>query len=291
MKTAFVSSLLAAASFATLPAAAATLDGGPSYSVLHRITTLDASSSSSPITSWTQRGFLEVSSFNTSFTNLLSASETKSLHDQAWEGKASELLYQLALVPSGAEISEDAGLYTSVRLCHLQQGHRDLPSIDDELLITLRSDSIVSLGYRIKDISLDHTNCPLPSDRKMSLVREERRKQRQRQLSRRRNSRSPTTTPPQQPPVEELKFNTAVKSIQPQKAAKLTLRTAQPTNEDGSVKVAPPEKSFVQKYWMYAIPVVILLIMPDGGDDREGGAEGHASSEHRGTGQGAKRLN
>ncbi|KAJ9478384.1 ER membrane protein complex subunit 10 [Pseudozyma hubeiensis] len=290
MKTAFVSSLLAAASLAILPAAAATLDGAPSYSVLHRITTLDASSSSSPITSWTQRGTLEVSSFNTSFTNLLSASETKSLHDQAWQEKAGDLLYQLALVSSGAEMNEDTGLYTSVRLCHLQQTHRELPSIDDELLITLRSDSIVSLGYRIKDISLDHTNCPLPSDRKMSLVREERRKQRQRQLSRRRNSRSPATSP-QQPTAEELKFNTAIKSVHSQKAAKLTLRTAQPTNEDGTVKVPPPEKSFVQKYWMYAIPVAILLIMPDGGDERDGGAEGHASSEHRGTGQGAKRLN
>ncbi|TKY86709.1 hypothetical protein EX895_004349 [Sporisorium graminicola] len=281
MKSRTLLSLLAISS---LPLATAT-----TYSVLHRV----SSFSTSP--EWTVRGTIDLlDNATTSYTDVLASEEVKLLHEQAASPQGGELFYQVALSPAADEGKvEEQGLWTSVRLCHLRQSHPDLPTIDDELSLTLRKQQVVGLHYRVLDIALDSSSCPTPSAHKYNQYKEEQRKQRQRQLSRR--SRSPKSTPPPAPSsdAEHLRFATTlhVTSSAPPTAGKPTLKQAAPTNEDGTIQVPPPEKTFVQKYWYYAIPVVLLLIMPDGQDEKAGGAEGHASSEHRGTGMGAKRLN
>ncbi|CDR88668.1 uncharacterized protein SPSC_05272 [Sporisorium scitamineum] len=252
------------------------------YNVLHRV----SSFTSSP--EWTVRGVLDLDHNTTVYTDVLPSEEVKALHERALAPKAGDLFYQIALSSEGKPQEQE--LWTSIRLCHLRQTHPDLPTIDDELTLTHRNQRVTGLQYRILDISLDAHSCPLPSTSKWNKVQEQKRKQRQRQLSRRSRSSSKSTTTPSNPPSPEAKFfSTKIHSTSPQIAAKPTLKQAAPTNQDGSIQVPPPEKTFVQKYWYYAIPVVLLLIMPDG--QEEAGAEGHASSEHRGTGMGAKRLN
>lgn len=262
--------------------------GGTTYDVLHRITTVGdtSSTSSSSTTAWTRRATLSVSSTNHTLTNVLSNDEVKMLYSQAWDSASLDLLYQIGLRPHG---DDQTALYTSVRLCHLRQSHRELRSIDDELLLSSRGADVVGLGYRVKDITLGSDHCPILSNVKLDKVKEERRKQRQRQLSRRRKSAS-SPSAASATIEQEFKLNTVVRSVTRQTPRKLMLKQAAPTNADGTVSVPPPEKTFVQKYWMYAIPLVLLLIMPDGHDDRDTGAEAHPSSEHPGSGKGAKRL-
>ncbi|EST07531.1 hypothetical protein PSEUBRA_002611 [Kalmanozyma brasiliensis GHG001] len=250
----------------TNPVAAST------YTLLHRIT---------PSTDWTPRATLELTNLTGTLQTTLDDAQIRSLHDQAWTANAGERYYQIALHEDGREVG-----YTSVKLCLLRQSHAELPSMDDEVVLTTRGMQVTGLGYRVRDIILGSDGCPVASDAKMALVREQRRKERQRQLSRRRSS-----TPPPPPPTNPtLALNTKLSVVKSAAVGKIALREAAKTNEDGTIHVPPPEKTFVQKYWYYAIPLVILLIMPDGGDERAQGAEGHASSEHRGTGMGAKQL-
>lgn len=260
--------LVAGLALATHPAAA-------SYTLLHRISTF----SSNP--EWSVRGTLDLSSNTTFLTNALSESDTKALHDSAWQPDAGDRYYQIALRDGEDEVG-----FTSVRLCLLRQSHAELPTLDDELTVTTRNNKVTGLSYRVLDITLGDDGCPIASAQKMSIVLEARRKERQRQLSRRRSS-----IPPPPPASPALEFNTKLVRKHTRPAPRVTTKQAAPTNEDGTIQVPPPEKTFVQKYWYYAIPLVILLIMPDGGDERAQGAEGHASSEHRGTGMGAKKLN
>ncbi|SJX61641.1 uncharacterized protein SRS1_12625 [Sporisorium reilianum f. sp. reilianum] len=274
-----LSVLSAAVALSTLPLATAST----TYNVLHRV----ASFSSSP--DWTVRGTLELDNATSVYSNTLAAAEVAALHARAALPEASGLFYQLALTPTSSQGAvEEDGMWTSVRLCHLRQSHADLPTIDDELTLTLRNDHVLALHYRIRDITLDSHSCPLPTKHKWNQVQDEQRKARQRQLARRRGSKPAPAPPAQQAGVQ---FSTLVHIAAAHKAAKVVLKQAAPTNEDGTIQVPPPEKTFVQKYWFYAIPIALLLIMPDGQDERAGGAEAHASSEHRGTGMGAKRLN
>ena len=51
------------------------------------------------------------------------------------------------------------------------------------------------------------------------------------------------------------------------------IRDVQQENKEKGVK--PPEnKSFLQKYWMYLLPIAILLLMGKGGEGQEGGGGG-----------------
>lgn len=267
MKLAPLSFLLASAlALSTHPVAAST------YTLLHRIT---------PSTSWVPRATLDLTNATSSLQNELSSSQIESLHSAAWSADSAEQLYQVALQQDGVEVG-----YTSVKLCLLRQSHAELPTIDDEVVLTTRGTQVTGLAYRVRDIALGPDGCPIASDAKMAVVREQRRKERQRQLSRRRSS----SPPPPPPSTPSLTLNTRLSVVNSAAVSKIALREAAKTNEDGTIHVPPPEKTFVQKYWFYAIPLVILLIMPDGGDERAQGAEGHASSEHRGQGMGAKQL-
>lgn len=269
-------------------ALAATLAEATTYNLLHRISSFDSSPE------WTLRGTFELPtttapavSSNITATSVvidgkLSNAEVMQLKEAAYQPDAGELWYQVAIAPS---TSTEPLLSTSVRLCHLRQSHPDLPSLDDELALTTRNTAITGLSYRILDITLSASSCPLTTTAKMQAIKEEAKRQRQRQLSRRRGS-APPPPPPTTPPFN---FKTQVVLKEVAKAPVPGLKQALPTNEDGTVVQPVPEKSFLQKYWFYLIPIAILLIMPAGDEDK-GGAEGHASSEHVGTGQGAKRL-
>ena len=251
----------------------------PTYTLLHRITSF----TSTP--DWSPRATLNLDANTTTLTNLLTGAQVESLQQQARSEDAKDLFYQVALQPEGGKEQ----LWTSVKLCHLRQSHQGLTDIDDELTLTVRSGDVVGLGYRIRDITLDASSCPVTTSTKLNKIAAEKRRQRQRQLSRRRSGK-PASPPAPTPPAEAV-FSTTIRQLTGTKASKLQLKQAAPTNEDGTIVQPPPEKSFLQKYWMYLIPVVLLLIMPDGSDDgKDQGAEGHASSEHRGTGMGAKRL-
>ncbi|SPO23029.1 uncharacterized protein UTRI_01707 [Ustilago trichophora] len=272
------------------------LAAAQTYNLLHRVATFESTPA------WEVRGTFElpltIVGNNVSshlVTSTLNSAQVAALQSKAQAEDASGLWYQLAISPTSSSIGEEVQLQTSVRLCHLRQSHPELPTLDDEVSLTTRSSStsdgtlITGLSYRILDITLDSSSCPLPSNHKISLVRAEAKKQRQRELARRSNRGQ--KPPPPSKTSTELKLNTKLNVKPATTLAKVTLKQALPTNEDGTVQTPPPEKSFLQKYWMYLIPVVILLIMPPGDDERKDGAEGHASSEHPGTGMGAKKLN
>lgn len=285
-------SLLAAAALALpwLSTAHAT-----TYTLLHRISSFEHTPE------WSVRGRFELPSPlpavvanatvepAVAVTSALSDDDVVELRRRAAAEDAVDLWYQLALSPA----SDTAGevLETSVRLCHLRQSSALLPTLDDELLLTLRphnpNPAITSFAYRVRDITLDATHCPSASPQKLARVQADQKKQRQRQLARRSRS-TLKTAPVEQPKMPALHTKVSLKHTQT--LARKTLKQALPTNEDGTVQTPPPEKSFLQKYWMYMIPIAILLLMPPGDDDRAKGAEAHASSEHAGTGMGAKHI-
>ncbi|KDN46453.1 hypothetical protein K437DRAFT_107342 [Tilletiaria anomala UBC 951] len=49
-----------------------------------------------------------------------------------------------------------------------------------------------------------------------------------------------------------------------------------PVREDGTAEVPPVETSFLRKYWMFVLPIVILLILPS--EAVAGGSAEHDSS-------------
>ena len=127
----------------------------------------------------------------------------------------------------------------------------------------------------MRDITLAHNGCPLPKSIK------------KRNLVRRRSAK------PQPPSPHPTRFDTHLLSTQPQHPPAPPLKQPLPTMQDGSIAQPPPEKSFIQKYWIYLIPVAILLLMPPAEDEKKdpaAGAEAHPSSSQPGNGQGARRI-
>lgn len=266
------------------------LASATTYNLLHRISTFDSSPE------WSLRGTLELPSAPTAggsnasagyaVEGKLSSEDVAALREKAYAAEAQEQWYSLAI---SERDSQEVQLQTSIKLCHLRQSHPDLPTLDDEIILTLRGPNegkvVTGLSYRVLDIALDASGCPVTSAAKLNAVKEAAKKERQRQLARRSTRGKP-------PAVEtpEFKFNTKVALKEAMAAPRVGLRQAMPTNEDGSVKVPEKEKTLLQKYWYYAIPIVILLIMPPGEDERKQGAEGHQSSEVAGRGMGAKQI-
>lgn len=66
--------------------------------------------------------------------------------------------------------------------------------------------------------------------------------------------------------------STDVQIKSPSPAFRPRLKTPPPMGSDGQPVKAEPEKSFIQKYWMYIVPaLIILLVMPAGPE--EGGPQ------------------
>ncbi|GAK63391.1 uncharacterized protein PAN0_003d1595 [Moesziomyces antarcticus] len=222
--------------------------GAVTYDVLHRISTFTATPD------WTVRGALQLNASDALLTSSLSTSDIEALRTAA--ASASKEWYSIALSSGGSVHAS-----TSIPLCHLRQSHPDLLSIDDTLTLTTRGAGVTNIAYRINDIALDPL-CPLQSEQKLTALKEKARKERQRQLARRSNRGKQVTTP-----QAKVEFNTQVVVVNAVVPPRPQLKQALPTNEDGTVQTPPPEKTFLQKYWFYLIPIAILLIMPPGDEE------------------------
>lgn len=256
------------------------------FNLFHRITSPSVSGE------WSLRATLNLDSCSLSNTsvmlnNQLSSEEVEKLKKAAYEDVAGERYYQVSLVPSSSSTKSvgvgEKGLMTSLKLCHLRQSHPDLPSLEDELLLTLRSPQIPStpnadvvvtgISYRILDITLSPPSfCPTLNPTKFNTIQSNLRKLRAR---RRGTPKTPDTPTPFQ-------FNTKLVNKEMERVKAIVLKQAMPTNEDGTVKEAENEKTFLQKYWFYLIPIAVLLIMPPGDEEPAkttagGGARGQAA--------------
>ncbi|KAJ3054219.1 ER membrane protein complex subunit 10 [Rhizophlyctis rosea] len=65
----------------------------------------------------------------------------------------------------------------------------------------------------------------------------------------------------------EVQFKTQVTIMHPVPATRPQLEEIVQGSPDGK---PPPEKSFLQKYWMYIVPILIILLL-NGGEDSQGG--------------------
>jgi len=64
--------------------------------------------------------------------------------------------------------------------------------------------------------------------------------------------------------------NTTLLIQYPTKPPQPTLKTPPPLTPEGTPVVPVPEKSFIQKYWMYMGAVLIAILMTGGGEPEEG---------------------
>ncbi|CCF53474.1 hypothetical protein NDA11_006306 [Ustilago hordei] len=250
-----------------------------SYNLLHRI---------NPSSEWSLRATIELdpislgTNSSLALSNKLSSRQVEGLKEEAYKEDAGQRFYQVALTEARGKLAdgaegEEVSLMTSIRLCHLRQSHPDLPTLDDELVLTLRpayspspSDTwrltVTGLSYRVLDISLSPQSCPLGNPTKLNTMLSNARKVR----ARRRNPSSIATERQQ-----GFNLNTKLITKHTQRVKDVTLKQAMPTNQDGTVKPVEKEKSFLQKYWFYLIPVAILLVMPPGEEEpKQSGARG-----------------
>ncbi|CAG8453104.1 2688_t:CDS:2 [Ambispora leptoticha] len=65
------------------------------------------------------------------------------------------------------------------------------------------------------------------------------------------------------------KFKTTAQTIKAVKGVRPKLAKAAPLRPDGTIETPPPEKSFLQKYWIYIVPLLIVLLF-GGGPEEEG---------------------
>ncbi|KAL9939884.1 hypothetical protein V8E36_001701 [Tilletia maclaganii] len=176
---------------------------------------------------------------------------------QAEAAQAGTDLYQLLLVSGhGEDASRRAqaaeGPLTSVKKCHLVSTSSKLR---DELTIHLpslaaRSRTPVAISYTVPGLVLDSNACPLPE-----------------------------SGPYAKRWTEVSGVDTTIRIAAPVYAAEPPLRAPIPVKKDGTPEVPPPEKSFLQKYWMYLLPVLILMFIP--AEAEHSGSAEHDSSSNR----------
>ncbi|PWN51521.1 hypothetical protein IE53DRAFT_386107 [Violaceomyces palustris] len=194
------------------------------------------------------------------------------------EGKDHPGLYQLLLVQGDVDGLEGRGdqdlerfNLRSVKGCHLNPVHLgpDGSFLKDFLIIHPSGGSDPShlrFTYKVdlSDAQMDQRGCPIPE-------------------AATRKSTPPTT----EDEGSHLKgFNTTLKVQLGQKFQRPKLRTPLPVKEDGTVEEPVKEKTFLQKYWMYLIPIAFLLILPPGGEEPSNADSGSTRSG----GNGARRL-
>ncbi|EJU06435.1 hypothetical protein DACRYDRAFT_19597 [Dacryopinax primogenitus] len=68
--------------------------------------------------------------------------------------------------------------------------------------------------------------------------------------------------------------NTSIVLHLPDRIPPLALKTPPQLSEEGEAIKPEPEKSLIQKYWMYLLPVMLLLLMAPGGEQQGGGGGG-----------------
>ncbi|KAF9534192.1 hypothetical protein CPB83DRAFT_889197 [Crepidotus variabilis] len=146
---------------------------------------------------------------------------------QSLEGDPSGVLYQVALARADDK-SQATYDFSSVKLCHLNQANKEhiyLHVSDD--------DTPFALDYFVGPIPKDGS-CP----RKIS------------------SSTSITNFAP-----NYQKLNTTVVMRRPSMPPLPDLRTPPPISPEGQVVEPVPEKSFLQKYWMYMVGLLIFFLV------------------------------
>ncbi|CAO1626385.1 unnamed protein product [Sympodiomycopsis kandeliae] len=235
-----------------------------SYTLLHRTSSLSSGPSE-----WTTRGSVSIDSSVTDYPQIkydqsrraIDASSSSSsaelpstFHDEQW--------YQLALVKgNGAVISDRLeqveGQVISLKECLLSALTPGSFS-NDVLSFTLSSNSsqatIDSFTYDVVGINLNPVSgCPaLPIPKKGG-------------------------------GAAKKEVQTKVHTDVPVGVNQPKLRVPPPPKADGTTgaEVPPPEKGFLQKYWYYILPVLVLLALP---------SEPPAGDGEAATGQGARRV-
>jgi len=66
--------------------------------------------------------------------------------------------------------------------------------------------------------------------------------------------------------------NTTVNAQRPRLPPLPELRSPPPLTPEGQVVTPEPEKSFIQKYWIYALAFVVIIAMAPAPPEEEGGA-------------------
>ncbi|KAH9936932.1 hypothetical protein B0H21DRAFT_825433 [Amylocystis lapponica] len=209
--------------------------------VLHRL--YDPSQPPAP---FRPRAFLHVSSSGPGSSVSIAPAETFSADLLEFLSAAEDspsALYQLALErptdtdPSHWDIS-------SVKACHLPQ------STSESVTVHLAADGT--------PFSLDYFIGPIPRDGACP--------------SRRRAKASGSLS-------SAAAFtgfaNTTVTLAEPRLPPLPLLRTPPPLTPEGQPVQTVPEKSFIQKYWMYILAVLLVLVVSPGGGEEGGGSGGN----------------
>jgi len=145
-----------------------------------------------------------------------------------------EALYQLAL-ERDSDLSSEDWLLSSVKACHLHTGS---------------SDSIfLHLAGNGEPSAINYFLSPLPPD-----------------------GVCPFTTRAEARVMKPLVFaNTTVHVQKPRLPPLPELRPPPPLTPEGKVVTPEPEKSLLQKYWIYILAFLVFLVMSPGAPEEEGG--------------------
>ncbi|KAF5322097.1 hypothetical protein D9619_000815 [Psilocybe cf. subviscida] len=154
-------------------------------------------------------------------------------------GNLDNALYQVALQPT-PETPEALWDFSSTKLCYLNK-------VTTETIILSVSGaepSPDSLDYFVRPIPRDGS-CPLSkSNKKISLA---------------------TSLNNFAKIIESVNTTVLLRGtetpIQPE------LKVPPPLNAEGEVVVPPPEKNFIQKYWMYILAVLMVILVTGGGEE------------------------
>ncbi|KAH9482376.1 hypothetical protein JR316_0004476 [Psilocybe cubensis] len=152
-----------------------------------------------------------------------------------------EVLYQVALEHEG-DSSEALWDYSSVKACYLSK------ATADTILLHLPS------GQDNSPFAIDYFVSPIPHD-----------------------GSCPQTKSKTSSPASSLKafsnkvqrLNSTVLLRQPTTPPLPELRAPPPLTPEGQVVKPVPEKSFIQKYWMYIVAVVLVLAVGSGPEEPE----------------------
>jgi len=150
-------------------------------------------------------------------------------------GKLDEVLYQLAF-ERDSDLSSQDWILSSVKACHLH---------------TASSDSILlHLTGNGEPSAVNYFLSPLPL-----------------------NGLCPSTTQVVGPVIKPIVFaNTTVYVQKPRLPPLPELRSPPPLTPEGQVVAPEPEKSFIQKYWIYILAVLVVLAIAPAPPEEEGGA-------------------
>ncbi|KAF8745971.1 hypothetical protein AX14_004265 [Amanita brunnescens Koide BX004] len=142
-------------------------------------------------------------------------------------------LYQVALQRDGDQ-SDSQWDISSVKLCHL------LHATSDTIVLHTKGDDVHAIDYFVSPV-LHNGACPKRKGKK-------------------RRGATPAT-------FSATSLNTTVITYSHKTSPLPELRTPPTLTTDGEPVKPVPEKTFLQKYWMYLVPLLIVLLISGGPED------------------------